>query len=88
MFWPENRHMAMGCHLKDEDRWRRQLPAVSVIPLSGQEEVGQIPGNWEDFFTGGFTWESLKELSPQAQCPRAPAVPETATSPSEHALQS
>lgn len=37
----------------------------------------------------GFTWESLKELSPQAQCPRIIlAVPETATPSSKHALQS
>lgn len=80
--------MVMGCHLKDADRWRRQLPAVSDIPLSGQEGVGQTSGNLGRLLTGGFTWESLKELSPQAQCPRAPAVPETATPPSEHALQS
>jgi hypothetical protein len=25
MFWPENRHMAMGCHLKDEDRWKETV---------------------------------------------------------------
>lgn len=22
MFWLENRYMAMGCYLKDEDRWK------------------------------------------------------------------